>query len=195
MGTPQQQTLWTELQKNFNFYVLLQSTLYMHLRAQWKADVRNNFQNVFCNIYLWWIGIQSLYVEKAKNMGIAVLGTMLQRPFSFPERQFSLIFLHSAKLKTEEESQIYCSEMRRLYLHKIPERLTTTVYQNITRVHRKSRQNTKTWKDRSFFCLAEINMHHGWPLVTPGKVSCYPLGWIRCVSHSRSACGGQENIF
>jgi len=118
---------------------------------------------------------------------------VLQRPFSFPERQFSLIFLHSAKLKTEEESQIYCSEMRRLYLHKIPERLTT-VYQNITRVHRKSRQNTKTGIGRSLFCLAEINMHQGWPLVTPGKVSCYPLGLSRCEPHSRSACGGQENI-
>jgi hypothetical protein len=127
-------------------------------------------------------------------MGIAVLGTVLQRPVSFLERQFSLIFLHSTKLKTEEESQIYCSELRRLYLHKIAERLTT-VYQNITSVHRKSRQNTKAGKGRSLFCLAEINIHQGWPLVTLGKISCYPSGWSRCVSHSPSACGGRENIF
>jgi hypothetical protein len=132
--------------------------------------------------------IQSLYVEKAKNMEKAVLGTMLQRPLSFPKRQFSLIFLFFSNLKTEEESQIYCCEIRCLFFHKIPERLTA-VYQNITRIHWKSRQNTKTGKGRSLFCLAEINMHHGWPLRTPGKVSWYPLGWSRCVSHSRSACG------
>ena len=35
-----------ELQ-NINLYLLLQSILYMHFRSQWKADVRNNFQNVF----------------------------------------------------------------------------------------------------------------------------------------------------
>jgi hypothetical protein len=66
----------------------------------------------------------SLYIWKRKRtVAIAVMGTVLQRPFALPEREFSLIFLHSAKLKTEEESQIYCSEMRRLYLHKIPSNL------------------------------------------------------------------------
>ena len=61
--------------------------------------------------------------KRKRTVAIAVLGTVLQRPFSFPEQPFSLIFLHSAKLKTEEESQIYCSETRRLYLHKIPSNL------------------------------------------------------------------------
>lgn len=119
--------------------------------------------------------------KRERTVGIALLGSVLQRPFAFPERQFSLIFLHSAELKTEEESQIYCSETRRLYLHKMPRRLTT-VYQNITRVHRKSRRNTKTGKGRQLWCLAEINMHHAWPLLTPGKVSCYPLCCSRCVT-------------
>ena len=137
----------------------------------------------------------SLCIWKSeRTVAIAVLETVLQRPFASPERQFSLIFLHSAKLKTEVESQIYCSEMRRLYLHKMPSNLLQFI--------------------KHYSCSPEISPKHQdrkRPLAflpcrdkhTSRLVSCNPgegfLLSIRlelvCVSHSQSACGGQENIF
>jgi len=100
-------------------------------------------------------------------MGIAVLGTMLERPFSFLERQF-IFFCIPQNWKRKKNRRFIALRCDVFICIKYQSDLlqfikTLLVYTgSLAKTPRRE-------KAARFPAFAEINIHHGWPLVTPGK--------------------------